>query len=565
MAEKARRGGEGGLPPIRIPKAKYIIVTGGVVSSLGKGITAASLGMLLKRRGYRVTILKSDPYLNVDPGTMNPFQHGEVYVTDDGAETDLDLGHYERFLDSSMSRLNNVTSGQIYEAVIRKEREGSYLGGTVQVIPHVTDEIIMNICALASTKPRPEVVLVEVGGTVGDYESLPFFEAFRQFALKAGRRNVLFIHVTLLPYVAAAGELKTKPTQHSVNKLREIGLQPDMIVLRSEKPVTAQIKQKIALFCSVSPKDVITARDAETIYEVPLMLEQENMATKVIRKLGLKERPTDLEDWRTLVRRIKKPKRSVRIAVVGKYVGLRDAYKSIEEAFIHAGASLDARVNVSWMEAEDIEETGPEEAFRDIDGILVPGGFGTRGTEGKVMSARYARENGVPYFGICLGLQIAVIEFARNVAKLTNANSSEFNKRTRHPVINLMPGQRGVHDKGGTMRLGAWACHLKRSTRAFEAYGEELIYERHRHRYEVNNDYRDLLEQNGMVISGVNPDAGLVEMIELKDHPWFVACQFHPELKSRLTHAHPLFYHFVAAALERAEAVTQEPAASAAE
>ncbi len=549
---KVRRSGQSGLPKIRIPKAKYIIVTGGVVSSLGKGITAASLALLLKSRGYRVTTLKCDPYLNVDSGTMNPFQHGEVYVTDDGAETDLDLGHYERFTDTSMSRLNNVTSGQIYERVIQKERNGDYLGGTVQVIPHVTNEIIYKICEVADQPSKPQVIIVEVGGTVGDIESLPFFEAFRQFSLKAGHRNVLFIHVTLLPYIAASDEVKTKPTQHSVIRLREIGLQPSIIVARTEKPVTREIREKIGLFCSISPRDVLVARTAETIYEVPLLLEKEGLAGNVIKKLGLKDREPDLEAWKTKVARIKRPSLSIDIAVCGKYVGLADAYKSIGEAFIHAGAELDCRVNVKWIEAEEIEEHGAEEMLAGIHGILVPGGFGMRGTEGKLYVTRYARENKIPFFGICLGLQMAVIEFARNVAGLKTANSSEF-KRTRYPVIDLMPSQRSLTRKGGTMRLGAWACHLKRGTRAFEAYGEELIHERHRHRYEFNNRFKAQFEKKGMVISGVNPDERLVEMIELADHPWYVACQFHPELKSRLTNPHPLFYRFVEAAIRHQE------------
>ncbi len=544
---RSRRGPQ--KNKLRIPKAKYIFITGGVVSSLGKGIMAASLALMLKSRGYKVTTLKSDPYLNVDPGTMNPFQHGEVYVTDDGAETDLDLGHYERFTGISMTRLNNVTSGQIYESVIQKERDGEYLGGTVQVIPHVTDEIISNIALLAKQTPKPEIVIVEVGGTVGDYESLPFFEAFRQFKQKVGPRDVLFIHLTLLPYVAAAGELKTKPTQHSVNKLREIGLQPDIIGLRTQHPVSEDIKQKIALFCSVDVKDVVAVQDAKSIYEVPLMLEEEGLARSVMSKLSLKARKPNMTEWAKLVDRIRKPSKTIKVALCGKYVELQDAYKSITEAFIHAGAKCDARVEVKRIEAEDVEKFGPEEVFKDVHGILVPGGFGTRGTEGKIIAAKYARENKIPYFGICLGMQIAVIEFARNVADLKNANSSEF-RRTRYPVIDLMPGQRRLRQKGGTMRLGAWACHLKRGTKAFEAYGQELIHERHRHRYEFNNKYEQILTENGMIISGVNPDEGLVEMIELKDHPWFVACQFHPELKSRLTDVHPLFYRFIDASIK---------------
>ncbi len=543
------RGGKKLKP---IPKAKYIFVTGGVVSSLGKGILAASLGLLLKSRGYKVTTLKCDPYLNVDPGTMSPFQHGEVYVTDDGAETDLDLGHYERFLNISMGKVNNVTSGQIYETVLKKERDGEYLGGTVQMIPHVTDEIISRICDVAKTSPKPQIIMIEVGGTVGDYESLPFFEAFRQFSLRVPAKDRLFIHTTLLPYVAAAGEVKTKPTQHSVIKLREIGLQPDIIAVRTEVPVTKDVRNKIALFCSVSPKEVIEAIDASTIYAVPLNLEKEGLAKIAMKKLGLDEQEPDIEKWSELVRRIQKPSKTVNIAVVGKYVGLQDAYKSIMESFTHAGAKHDLKVNVSWIEAEDVELNGPETTFDGFHGILVPGGFGTRGTEGKIISAKYARENGVPYFGICLGLQIAVIEFARNVLGMKTANSSEFS-RTRYPVIDLMPGQRRLTQKGGTMRLGAWACHLARKTKAYEAYGSELIHERHRHRYEFNNKFMKQFENAGMIISGKNPDEGLVEMIELKDHPWYLACQFHPELKSRLTEAHPLFDKFVEAAFNHSE------------
>ncbi len=547
MAVKARR--KSGDGKRRIPRAKYVFITGGVVSSLGKGITASSLALLLKNRGYRVATLKCDPYLNVDPGTMNPFQHGEVYVTDDGAETDLDLGHYERFTDTSMSRLNSVTSGQIYEQVIQHERDGDYLGGTVQVIPHVTNEIIERICQLAESEEKPQVIITEVGGTVGDIESLPFLEAFRQFSLRTGPRNSLFIHVTLLPYIAAADELKTKPTQHSVNRLREIGLQPSVIVCRSEKAVPRDLREKIGLFCNVSPKDVFAARDAETIYEVPLLLEKEGLAKSVIEKLGLKDREPDMAGWANRVERIKKPADTVKIAVVGKYVGLQDAYKSIGEAFVHAGSELDTRVQTTWIEAEDLEDKGPEEVLRNYDGLLIPGGFGSRGTEGKIDAVRYAREQGVPFFGICFGLQMAVIEYARNVAGIKNASSSEFG-RSRNAVVDLMPTQRGVLKKGGTMRLGSWACHLKKGTKALKAYGTDLVHERHRHRYEFNNKYKARMEKAGMVFSGVNPDEDLVEMIELPDHPWFVGCQFHPELKSRLAKPHPLFVHFVKAAIQ---------------
>ncbi|MBD3165153.1 CTP synthase [bacterium] len=551
MSAQRKAEKRAGSELVKIPRAKYIFITGGVVSSLGKGITSASLALLLKSRGYKVATLKADPYLNVDPGTMNPFQHGEVYVTDDGAETDLDLGHYERFTDISMSKLNNVTSGQIYEQVIENEREGRYLGGTVQVIPHVTDEIIRNICNLAKHPPRPDIVITEVGGTVGDIESLPFFEAFRQFSLRAGRRNVLFIHVTLLPYISAADEVKTKPTQHSVNKLREIGLQPDIIVCRTEVPVDEDVRNKIALFCNVGPKDVIEARTVKTIYQIPLTLEKDGLANSVLKKLRLKDKPVDLSDWGDRVDAIHRPEQEVRLAVCGKYVGLKDAYKSISEAFIHAGAAHRTRVNVDWVEAEDVQKLGPDKIFEGVHGILVPGGFGNRGIEGKIAAVRYAREQGIPYFGICLGLQIAVIEFARNAAGMRTANSTEF-RTTKTPVIDLMPGQRNIHRKGGTMRLGSWACHLQRGTKAFEAYGTELIHERHRHRYEFNNRYKERLEEKGMVFAGMNPDTELVEMIELKNHPWFVGCQFHPELKSRLTNPHPLFYRFVEAAVRHA-------------
>ncbi|MCB2201071.1 CTP synthase [bacterium] len=532
----------------RIPKAKYVFVTGGVVSSLGKGITSASLGLLLKQRGYRVTILKCDPYLNVDPGTMSPYQHGEVYVTDDGAETDLDLGHYERFIDISMSKLNNVTSGQIYERVLQKERDGDYLGGTVQVIPHVTDEIIERIGDLPRSTQKPEVVIIEVGGTVGDIESLPFLEAFRQFFLKAGPRNVVFLHVTLLPFIAASNEVKTKPTQHSVYRLREIGLQPNIIVARTEKPITKEVREKIGLFTNVPTKDVFAARDAETIYEVPLMLEKEGLAKSVLQKFGMKDKAPDLKQWKERVDRIKKPSGVVNIAVCGKYVSLQDAYKSIGEAFIHSGSLLDTKVNVSWVDSEKVESEGAEKMLSQYDGLLVAPGFGIRGSEGKIEAIRWARENKVPFFGICLGMQMAVVEFARNVAGLKRANSTEF-ARTSQPVIDLMVDQRNVRQKGGTMRLGAWACHLKPGTRSLEAYGNELIRERHRHRYEFNNKYRDKLVKAGLVVSGTNPDADLVEMIELKDHPWFVGCQFHPELKSRLTTPHPLFVNFVKASM----------------
>ena len=530
---------------------KYIFVTGGVVSSLGKGIAAASLGLLLKSRGLRVTIQKFDPYINVDPGTMNPFQHGEVYVTDDGAETDLDLGHYERFLDVSSTRQNNATTGQIYYEVIAKERRGDYLGATVQVIPHITDEIKRRIAALGSTG-KYDVVISEIGGTVGDIESLPFLEAIRQFTLNVGHRNALNIHVTLVPYIKSAGELKTKPTQHSVKTLLEIGLQPDILICRSEKHLSRELREKIALFCNVESDDVIEGRDAQSIYEVPLLFERERLPEIVIQKLNLKCGAPDLRRWTRFVNRIKHPSGKVTIAVCGKYTDLLDAYKSINEAFVHAGAENDVVVEVRWVKAEDIEHSGPERYLQDVGGLLVPGGFGERGVEGKIEAIRYVREHNIPFLGICLGLQCAVIEFARNVCGLKGANSAEF-KKTRNNVIDLMMDQKGVKNMGGTMRLGAYPCIVAKGTKAYKAYRKDLISERHRHRYEVNNKFRKKLAEGGMVFSGVSPDNSLVEIIELSDHPWFVAGQFHPELKSRAINPHPLFREFVRAAKEYAE------------
>ena len=527
---------------------KYIFVTGGVVSSLGKGIAAASLGLLLKSRGLRVTIQKFDPYINVDPGTMNPFQHGEVYVTDDGAETDLDLGHYERFLDVNTTRQNNATTGQIYYEVISKERRGDYLGATVQVIPHITDEIKKRITGLGSTG-KHDVIISEIGGTVGDIESLPFLEAIRQFTLSHGHRNVMNIHVTLVPYIRSAGELKTKPTQHSVKTLLEIGLQPDVLICRSEKHLSRELREKIALFCNVEPDCVIEGRDVQSIYEVPLVFEKERLPHIVIEKLNLKCGASDLRRWTRFVNRIKHPNGKVTVAVCGKYTDLLDAYKSITEAFMHAGADNDVKVEIRWIKAEDIEHEGAERHLKDVAGLLVPGGFGERGVEGKIEAIRYVREHQIPFFGIRLGLQCAVIEFARHVCGLKGAHSTEFRK-TKNNVIDLMMDQKGVKNMGGTMRLGAYPCILAKGSKAFKAYRKDLVSERHRHRYEVNNKFRKKLTEGGMVFSGVSPDNSLVEIIELAGHPWFVAGQFHPELKSRAINPHPLFRDFVKAAKE---------------
>lgn len=526
---------------------KYIFVTGGVVSSIGKGITAASLGRLLKSRGIRVAIQKFDPYLNMDPGTMSPYQHGEVFVTEDGAETDLDLGHYERFIDLNLTRNSNVTTGRIYWSVISKERRGEYLGATVQVIPHITNEIKSWAYRIGQDS-APEVVITEIGGTVGDIESLPFLEAIRQIRYDLGRENVMYIHVTLVPYLEKSGELKTKPTQHSVKELREIGIQPDMIVCRTSVPLSSEIKEKIALFCNVGSKDVIQNLDAETLYEVPLKLEEEGLAEKVCRRLALSCSEPDLSEWRAMVDAEKTASQHLRIALVGKYVELHDAYLSVAEALKHAGIANRTKVEIDWIHSEEVNAANVREKLADADGILVPGGFGDRGIEGKITAIRHARENNIPFFGICLGMQLAVIEFSRNVLGLEDANSSELNPLTRHPVIDLMPDQHGVIDKGGTMRLGRYPCVVKEGTKAFDAYGSTLIHERHRHRYEVNNDYRPQLESGGMVFSGLSPDGRLVEMIELPDHPWFVAGQFHPEFVSRPTRPQPLFRDFIAAA-----------------
>jgi CTP synthase len=528
-------------------KVKFIFITGGVVSSLGKGITASSLGLLLKQRGFSVTIQKFDPYINVDPGTMSPFQHGEVYVTDDGAETDLDLGHYERFLDVNMTRANNTTTGQVYNEVITKERRGDYLGATVQVIPHITDEIKRKLVRL-SELGEYEVIITEIGGTVGDIESLPFIEAIRQHMLEFGRANSMVIHVTLVPYIASAGEVKTKPTQHSVKNLLELGIQPDVLICRSEKKLPKEIREKIALFCNVDSSAVISAYDVQSIYEVPLVLHKEKLDSLVANRLHLPEKKIKLDDWENFVSGIKNSSREVEIAVCGKYITHMDAYKSIMEAFTHAGAENQVKVKIKPVNAEDCETEKFKELLKGVSGVLVPGGFGERGIEGKIKAIEYARENKIPFFGICLGLQCAVVEFARNVCGMKNANSSEF-KKSKYSVIDLMPEQKNIKEMGASMRLGAYPCVIQNNTKAYAAYKTNYISERHRHRYEVNNKFRRKLIDKGLVLSGLSPDKELVEMIELEDHPWFVACQFHPELKSRATNAHPLFREFVRAAL----------------
>ncbi len=530
--------------------AKFVFITGGVVSSIGKGIVAASLGRLLKSRNYSVSILKLDPYINVDPGTMSPFQHGEVFVTDDGAETDLDLGHYERFTDTSMSRLNSVTTGSIYQAVINKERRGDYQGGTVQVIPHITNEIKERIHRVARNTGS-DVVITEIGGTVGDIESLPFMEAIRQFRKDVGRNNVVYMHVTLIPWITAAGEMKTKPTQHSVKELRSIGIQPDVLVCRSDRPLKAGIKEKISEFCDVPVESVVTSRDASSIYEVPLILEQEGLAQQTLELLQLEQRQPNLEGWSNLVKRMNLPRRQINIAIVGKYIQLTDAYLSVVEALGHAAIATDSEVNLRWINAEDIEANGAAQYLQDVSGVLVPGGFGVRGVDGKVMAIEYARQQKVPFLGLCLGMQCSVIEWARNVANLENAHSSEFAPDTPNPVINLLPEQHDVVDLGGTMRLGLYPCRLKENTLAFSLYQEEVVYERHRHRYEFNNAYRNLFLETGYEISGTSPDSRLVEIIELKDHPFFIATQFHPEFRSRPSTPHPLFLGFIKAVVDK--------------
>ncbi|MDI3286529.1 CTP synthase [Polyangium sp. 15x6] len=530
-------------------RTKFVFVTGGVVSSIGKGLGAASIGALMEARGLRVTHIKLDPYINVDPGTMSPYQHGEVFVTDDGAETDLDLGHYERFTLARMTRQNNFTTGRVYESVISKERRGEYLGATVQVIPHVTDEIKHRVRAAAE---GVDIAIVEIGGTVGDIESLPFLEAIRQLKVECGSQNAVSVHVTLVPFIATAGELKTKPTQHAVKEMREIGIQPDILLCRCDRPLSRGMKEKISLFSNVEVDCVIAAVDVGCIYELPIVLHAEGIDEKIAEKLNIWARQPDLSQWHWVVERFKRPTRgTVKIGVVGKYVHLRDAYKSLHEALVHGGLHNDVRVDLEYIDSEQIEQKGAAELLGALDAILVPGGFGDRGTEGKIEAIRYAREQKVPFFGICLGMQLAVVEFARHICGLHGANSAEFDRNAQHPVIDLMPDQKGVLDKGGTMRLGAYPCVLERGSLAAEAYGATSISERHRHRYEVSNKYRDALSQGGLVLSGTSPDQRLVEMVELRDHPYFLGCQFHPEFKSRPQAAHPLFSRFVRAAVER--------------
>jgi CTP synthase len=527
-------------------KTKFIFVTGGVVSSLGKGLAAASIGALLENRGLKITLMKLDPYINVDPGTMNPFQHGEVFVLDDGAETDLDLGHYERFTHVSLSRLNNITTGRIYDSVIQKERKGEYLGKTVQVIPHITDEIKGSLMKVAQDV---DLAIVEIGGTVGDIESLPFLEAIRQFRYDVGKENVLYVHLTLVPYIAAAEELKTKPTQHSVQKLREIGIQPDILLCRTDRPLSKDIKSKIALFCNVAPDCVFAAPDVKSIYEVPLIFHQEDLDEKIVELLNIWTRRPALTEWNDLVRRIKNLSHEVTIAIVGKYVDLTDSYKSLNEALKHGGFQNDTQVKLKFVDSEELEEQDVSEVLKGVDGILVPGGFGDRGIEGKILAVRYAREKQIPFFGICLGMQIASIEFARHVLGLKKANSREFDPATPHPVIDLMEEQKAVIHKGATMRLGAYPCVLEKGSLAQQIYGEREISERHRHRYEFNNSYREKFQEKGFIFSGLSPDGSLVEIVEYPSHPYFVGCQFHPEFKSRPMAPHPLFEGFIAASL----------------
>ncbi|HKY98142.1 MAG TPA: CTP synthase [Gemmatimonadaceae bacterium] len=544
------------MQPQSKQQTRYIFITGGVVSSLGKGIAAASIGRLLVERGMRVTIMKFDPYLNVDPGTMSPFQHGEVFVTDDGAETDLDLGHYERFIDRALAQANNITTGRIYLNVITKERRGEYLGSTVQVIPHVTDEIKSAMKRLA---PESDVVIVEIGGTVGDIESLPFLEAIRQFRHEIGRDNAIFIHLTLVPFIAAAGEVKTKPTQHSVRELMEIGIQPDILICRTDRPLSEDVKRKIALFCNVEFGAVVESRDVPTIYEIPLTFHEQGLDERVMHRLGLLGRKSpDLSSWKSMVRKVVSPKHHVKVAVIGKYTELQDSYKSVKEALIHGGIANDVGVDIQWLASDMF--TGREktrELLADFHAVLVPGGFGVRGVEGMLEAIRYARESGLPFFGICLGMQTAIIEFARNVIGLDDSHSSEFAPECSNPVISLMESQQHVTDMGGTMRLGAYPCRLGPGTRAAEIYGAAQVSERHRHRYEVSNSYRDSFVEHGLTLSGLSPDGSLVEIIELQTHPWFIGCQFHPELQSRPTRPHPLFASFIGAAVEAKKSRTE--------
>jgi CTP synthase len=537
-------------------KTKFIFVTGGVVSSLGKGLASASIGALMESRGLKVTLLKMDPYINVDPGTMSPFQHGEVYVTDDGAETDLDLGHYERYVSTPMGRKNNCTTGQIYETVIAKERRGDYLGGTVQVIPHITDEIKRRILAAAEGY---DIAICEVGGTVGDIEGLPFLEAIRQFAWDWGRENVLYLHLTLVPFITGGGELKTKPTQHSVKELTGLGIQPDILLCRTDRFLDKKIKAKIAHFCNVQEDSVITAKDVEWIYEVPLVFHDEGLDERIVEKLHMWTGAPNLQRWQKVVQVLDNPKASVRIAVVGKYMSLKESYKSLMEALVHGGIANEVRVELDCLEAEKIEPDRVQEMLGQADGILVPGGFGDRGSEGKIVAIRFARERQIPFFGICLGMQMAVVEFARHVCGLEGANSSEFDLQSPHPVIHLMEEQKGIDAKGGTMRLGVYPCVLQEDSLALKLYGRKKISERHRHRYEFNNDYAESFTARGMVLSGLSPDGNLVEIIELKDHPWFLGCQFHPEFKSRPMECQPLFKGFVKAAMQRRQALKEVP------
>ena len=537
---------------------KFIFVTGGVVSSIGKGIVAASLGRLLKSRDYSVSILKLDPYINVDPGTMSPFQHGEVFVTQDGAETDLDLGHYERFTDTSMSRLNSVTTGLIYQSVINKERRGDYNGGTVQVIPHITNEIKDRIVRVAK-ETNPSAVITEIGGTVGDIESLPFLEAIRQLRKEVGRRNVLYMHVTLLPWIASAGEMKTKPTQHSVKELRSIGIQPDILVCRSDRPIPVGLKQKLSEFCDVAVECVIPAPDARSIYEVPVILEREGLAEQVLDLLQMEQRQPNLQEWETMVERMYTPKYSVEIAIVGKYVRLSDAYLSVVESLRHAAIATHGDLRLRWVNSEALETEPAENYLSGVDGIIVPGGFGSRGIDGKIAAIKYARDQQIPFLGLCLGMQCSVIEWARNVEGLSHANSAEFDPNTNDPVINLLPEQQDVVDLGGTMRLGLYPCRILPNTLAFQLYQEEVIYERHRHRYEFNNVYRNQLLDSGYLVSGTSPDGRLVEIVEYSKHPFFIACQFHPEFQSRPNAPHPLFKGFITAAISQTHSTTNIP------
>jgi CTP synthase len=529
-------------------KTKFIFVTGGVVSSLGKGLASAAIGALLESRGLTITIQKLDPYINVDPGTMSPFQHGEVFVTDDGAETDLDLGHYERFTTARMTKRNNFTTGQVYDSIIQKERRGDYLGCTVQVVPHVTDEIKSKVLAIGN---GVDIAIIEVGGTVGDIESLPFLEAIRQLRFDLGKENVLYMHLTLLPYIATAHEVKTKPTQHSVNKLREIGIQPDILLCRSDREVPAELKSKIALFCNVDKDAVISAQDVKCIYEVPLVFHSQGLDEKIIKLLNIWTRQPKLDAWEALIKKVGNQKSEITIGIVGKYVNMQDSYKSLHESLIHAAIANNCKVNLQYIDSEEVEKKGPQSILKGVDGILIPGGFGGRGVEGKITSIKYARENRIPFFGICLGMQVAIIEIARDLCGMKHANSSEFDPESPNPVVHIMEAQRSVNAKGGTMRLGAYPCSVKKGTKAYSVYGATEISERHRHRFEVNNMFRPELEKAGVEFSGLSPDGTLVEIMELKGHPWFVACQFHPEFKSRPMEPHPLFKGFIKAVISQ--------------